>query len=113
VGRDRLKTANFAPASINVFTPVHMLFICSNEAVLPHSVIQGVDLYSRYAANEKKRHNQKQQEANPYRRRTTMKTVIALISALAFVGAASVASAAPASDDFGSQKFWQEISSNS
>jgi len=42
-----------------------------------------------------------------------MKTVIALISALAFVGAASVASAAPASDDFGSQKFWQEISSNS
>jgi len=41
-----------------------------------------------------------------------MKTIVTLIAAMAFVGAASVASAAPASDDFGSLKFWQEISAN-
>lgn len=38
-----------------------------------------------------------------------MKTIVTLLSALAFVGAASVASAAPADDDFGTRAFWERI----
>jgi hypothetical protein len=39
-----------------------------------------------------------------------MKTIVTLLSALAFVGAASVASAAPADEEFGSRAFWEQIS---
>jgi len=39
-----------------------------------------------------------------------MKTIVTLLSALAFVGAASVASAAPSDEEFGSRAFWEQIS---
>jgi len=41
-----------------------------------------------------------------------MKTFVTILSALAFVGAASVASAEPAQDDFGSRTFWEQQASN-
>jgi hypothetical protein len=41
-----------------------------------------------------------------------MKTIIIALSALAFVGAASVASAAPNDAEFGSRAFWEQLSNN-
>ncbi len=41
-----------------------------------------------------------------------MKTIVTLLSALAFVGAASVASAAPTDPDFGSRAFWEQQNQN-
>lgn len=42
-----------------------------------------------------------------------MKTIVTLLSALAFVGAVSAASAAPAGHDFGSLEFWQQFADKS
>ncbi len=39
-----------------------------------------------------------------------MKTIIIALSALAFVGAASVASAMPNDSEFGSRAFWEQFS---
>jgi len=39
-----------------------------------------------------------------------MKTIVTLLSALAFVGAASIASATPADEEFGSRAFWEQMS---
>lgn len=39
-----------------------------------------------------------------------MKTIIIVLSALAFLGAASVASAAPADEEFGSRAWWEQQS---
>ncbi|MFP3921286.1 MAG: hypothetical protein ACLFPA_11215 [Dichotomicrobium sp.] len=39
-----------------------------------------------------------------------MKTIVTILSALAFVGAASVASAGPNDPEFGSRAFWEQMS---
>ena len=41
-----------------------------------------------------------------------MKYIITALSALAFLGAASVASAAPSDAEFGSRAFWEQFSQN-
>jgi len=39
-----------------------------------------------------------------------MKMIVTALSALAFLGAASVASAAPSDAEFGSRAFWEQLS---
>jgi hypothetical protein len=62
--------------------------------------------------DERKRQKQTIDETTLYQRRTTMKTIVMLLSALAIVGGVSAASAAPADPEFGSHAFWQQFSDN-